>query len=268
MLIDFHTHTFPDKIAASAIAELSERSGVKPCTDGTMQGLKDSMARAGVDVSVVLPVATKPSQVERINRKNLEINKQFNGRGIVCFGAMHPDCKNYKEELAWLKDNGFRGIKLHPDYQKHYVDDADNVKIIAEAERLGLYTTIHAGVDIGYPSPVHAAPAQTRHMLDIVHPTHVILAHTGGWKQWDDVIALLDDPALYLDLSFSFGVITDEQFLKILEQHGSEQLLFATDSPWDSPEHTLEALKKLPLTREQLDNICYKNACRLLDLTY
>jgi hypothetical protein len=266
MLIDFHTHTFPDKIAEAAISELSERSGITPCTDGTQNGLKDAMAREGVDISVALPVATRPDQVEHINRRSLEINRQFQGKGLLSFGAMHPDYENYKEELAWLKEQGFRGIKLHPDYQRCYVDDSKNLRIIEEAERLGLYTTIHAGVDIGYPSPVHAAPQQTRHMADLLHPTHVILAHTGGWKQWDDVISLLDDPALYLDTSFSFGYITDGQFLKILEQHGSEHILFATDSPWDSPTHTLEALKKLPLTREQLDNICYKNACRLLGL--
>jgi hypothetical protein len=215
---------------------------------------------------VVLPVATKPAQVERINRRSLEANKAFPESGILYFGAMHPACENYKEELAWLKEHGFRGIKLHPDYQNCYVDDPENLKVIAEAERLGLYTTIHAGIDIGYPSPVHAAPERTRHMVDELHPTHVILAHTGGWRQWDDVIALLDDPKLYFDTSFSFGEITDQQFLKILEQHGSEHILFATDSPWDSPEHTLESLKKLPLTQEQFDNICYKNACRLLGL--
>jgi hypothetical protein len=266
MLIDFHTHTFPDKIAASAIAELSARSGITPTTDGTIQGLRDSMKRDGVDISVIVPVATRPDQVERINRRSLELNKQFDGKGLLSFGCMHPGYENYKEELAWLKENGFVGIKLHPDYQNCFVDDEANLNIIAEAERLGLYTTIHAGVDIGYPSPVHASPKRSRHVVDTLHPTHMILAHTGGWKQWDEVIDLLTDPDLYFDISFSMGVITDEQFLKILEQHGSEHLLFATDSPWDSPAHTLEALKKLPLTREQFDNICYKNACRLLGL--
>lgn len=266
MLIDFHTHTFPDKIAAAAIEELSRRANIPPHTDGTMQGLLDSMARDGVDISVVLPVATNPAQVEKINRRALEINAASKQTGVISFGAMHPEYADYKTELKWLRANGFQGIKLHPDYQKCCADDPAVLNIIAEAESLGLYTTLHAGIDIGYPEPVHCSPQHARKMMDELHPTHVILAHTGGWKQWDAVIELLTDPALYFDISFSLGVITDEQFLTILAQHGSERLLFGTDSPWDTAAHTLEELRKLPLTQEQMDQICYKNACRLLNL--
>lgn len=266
MLIDFHTHTFPDKIAAAAIKELSERAQIPPHTDGTLQGLKDAMARDGVDISVILPVATNPTQVEKINRRARETNASSKQTGLISFGAMHPDYADYKKELKWLKENGFRGIKLHPNYQLHYADDTATLNIIAEAESLGLYTTLHAGIDIGYPSPVHCSPVQSKKLVDTLHPTHVILAHTGGWKQWDDVITLLDDPNLYFDISFSLGVISQEQFMRIVEQHGSDHLLFATDSPWDSAAHTLAELKKLPLSQEQLDDICYKNGCRLLGL--
>ena len=80
--------------------------------------------------------------------------------------------------------------------------------------------------------------------MDELHPTHVILAHTGGWKQWDQVIELLTDPALYFDISFSLGVITPEQFMTIVGQHGSDHLLFGTDTPGDTAAHTLEELKK------------------------
>ena len=267
MLIDFHTHTFPDKIASAAIQELSERAGIPPHTDGTVHGLRDAMARDGVDISVVLPVATSPAQVEKINRRALEANAISKETGLISFGAMHPDYADYKTELKWLKDNGFKGIKLHPDYQLHNADDPATLNIIAEAESLGLYTTIHAGVDIGYPSPVHCAPTHARHLVDTLHPTHVILAHTGGWKQWDEVIELLTDPALYFDISFSLGVITQEQFLAVINQHGSDHLLFATDSPWDTAAHTLAELKKLPLTREQMDDICYRTGSRILELS-
>ena len=98
MLIDFHTHTFPDKIAAAALKELSERSGIFPHTDGTAQGLMDAMARDGVDLSVVLPVATNPAQVEKINRRALEANASSDKTGLISFGAMHPDFADYKTE--------------------------------------------------------------------------------------------------------------------------------------------------------------------------
>ena len=266
MLIDFHTHTFPDRVAPAALKELSARSHTLPFTDGTVQGLKDAMARDGVDISVVLPVATNPAQVEKINRRALDTNATSAETGLISFGAMHPDYADYKTELKWLKDNGFKATNLHPDYQSRYVDDPLMLNIIAEAESLGLYTTIHAVIDIGYPDDVHCPTTRTRHMVDTLHPTHVILAHTGGWKQWDQVIELLTDPALYIDISFSMNRITQDQFMTILEQHGSNHMLFATDSPWDTAGHTLTELKKLPLTREQFDDICYKNACKILNL--
>lgn len=266
MLIDFHTHTFPDKIAAAALEQLGTRAGISPHTDGTYQGLRDAMARDGVDVSVVLPVATNPSQVEKINRRALQTNETAPDTGIYSFGAMHPDYPYYKQELRWLADNGFKGIKLHSDYQLHFADDDATMHIIDEAESLGLYTTLHAGIDIGYPSPVHCTPQMSRRIIDTLHPTHMILAHTGGWKQWDDVIGLLDDPDVFFDISFSLDVITQEQFLRILTQHGSDHLLFGTDSPWDSAAHTLAELKRMPLSQDQMDDICYKNGAKILGI--
>ena len=68
MVIDFHTHVFPDAIAAKTIEMLEKRSGVKASTDGTLNDLVRSMEQNGVDVSVLLPVVTKPQQFESINK--------------------------------------------------------------------------------------------------------------------------------------------------------------------------------------------------------
>ena len=40
MIIDFHTHVYPDKIAEKTIKALGEVADVKPNTDGTINGLK------------------------------------------------------------------------------------------------------------------------------------------------------------------------------------------------------------------------------------
>ena len=55
MLVDFHTHCFPEKIAPLALEKLSFASGgLHPYTNGTVEGLKDLMARQGVDKAVVI----------------------------------------------------------------------------------------------------------------------------------------------------------------------------------------------------------------------
>ena len=62
--IDFHTHVFPDKIAKAAIDALAAESGTyRPRTDGTLQGLLDSMKRADISASLVANIATKSTQL-------------------------------------------------------------------------------------------------------------------------------------------------------------------------------------------------------------
>ena len=72
MIIDFHTHMFPDKIAARTIDFLSKTGGdMNPFTDGTWKGLKESTKQAGIDHSIVLPIATRPGQFHTINLQHI-----------------------------------------------------------------------------------------------------------------------------------------------------------------------------------------------------
>ena len=53
MIIDFHTHTFPDQIAASAVARLSDRANIPAYSSGTAGGLLLAERAAGVDLSLI-----------------------------------------------------------------------------------------------------------------------------------------------------------------------------------------------------------------------
>ena len=112
MIIDFHTHTFPDAIAPATVQKLSQVSRTKPFTDGTAAALKASMARAGVDHSVLLPVATKARQVPGINDAAAAINAR--GEGLISFGGIHPDYPDWKTELDRMPALGLKGVKIHP----------------------------------------------------------------------------------------------------------------------------------------------------------
>ena len=85
MIIDFHTHIFPEKIASKTISVLEQKAGISAFTDGTLEGLKRSMQESGVDWSVVLPVVTKPSQFQTVNTYAAEINGK---NGIFSFGGI------------------------------------------------------------------------------------------------------------------------------------------------------------------------------------
>jgi hypothetical protein len=62
MIIDFHTHCFPDAIAEKALPLVAEKGGVTPASDGKISGLLASMKQFGIDYSVILQIATKSTQ--------------------------------------------------------------------------------------------------------------------------------------------------------------------------------------------------------------
>ncbi len=265
MIIDFHTHIFPDKIAAGTIKNLESKAGLTASTDGTLNGLLTSMEAAGVDMSVVLPVVTKPSQFETVNTFAASVNEQYQGK-LLSFGGIHPDTEDYKRELDRIKELGLKGIKIHPDYQGVMIDDVRYMKIIEYADALGLIILTHAGIDIGLPDPVHCPPDKMRKVIDKLHPQKMVVAHYGGWKQWEEVYEYLAGENLYLDTAFTFDYIKEDMFYEIFEKHGTDKVLFATDCPWGYQKKDVESLMKLNLTGEVKEKIFYKNAEKLLKL--
>ena len=265
MIIDFHTHIFPDKIAARSIEALSKVSGIKAATDGTLNGLLTSMDKSGVDLSVIMPVVTKPSQFETVNTFAKNVNEQYEGR-LLSFGGIHPDSEDYKAELDHIKELGLPGIKLHPDYQGVMIDDVRYMRIIEYANELGLIILVHAGIDIGLPEPVHCPPDKARKVLDAIQPKKLVLAHMGGWKQWDAVYEYLAGENVYLDTAFTFDYIDLDSFLNIWEKHDREKILFATDSPWSDAVKDIAVLKEIVNRPNDIEAVLGGNAKKLLQM--
>lgn len=270
MIIDFHTHVFPEKIAAGTIEKLEDFAHIKAHSDGLLEGLKASMLKAGVDYSVILPVVTKPSQFQTVNAYAASIH----GRdGIISFGGIHPDSSDHRGELQQIAELGLPGIKLHPDYQGLHITDPRYLRLITCAVDLGLIVTIHSGIDIGLPQEVHCPPEEALQMLQYVEEharepeaARIILAHTGGYGQWDEVEELLTGKPVYFDLAYTFGHISEAQLLRIIHEHGADRILFATDSPWNSQQDDIAALLKLGLTPEEQSAILGDNARHLLHI--
>ena len=280
MIIDFHTHTFPDSIAARAVDSLSKEAHIIAHTDGTVSGLINSMDKGGIDMSVLLPVATNSSQVERINDKAFRINEKYHGR-LISFGCIHPEYSRYKEELRRLKNEGIKGIKIHPVYQKTDIDSKPFLDIIYAACENDLIVITHAGLDIGFPGVVNCSPKMCRNVINNIGEFKFVLAHMGGWRNWDEVPLYLEDTTAYLDTSFSSGriqalsdgywddkdraMLDKEGFKKLVAEFGSERILFGSDSPWSSQNESAEYIRSLELS-ETLENIMYSNAAKLLGI--
>ena len=263
MLIDFHTHAFPERIAARAVSGLAHASGgMVPQTNGTLSSLKAEMDRDGVDISVVLSIATNPKQQANVNNFAMEMNRDDR---IAAFGSVHPDAPDALEELERIADAGLKGVKLHPEYQHFYVNDERMKPIYRKISQLGLITMLHAGQDIGFAPPYHCLP---EHLLDALKwlDAPVVAAHWGGYGCGMDVIEKLCGENLYFDLSFGYGCIPKPQAQSIIDKHGPEKLLFGSDMPWHRPEWELQLLNSLDLSDTDKEKILFRNAAKLLGL--
>ncbi len=262
MLIDFHTHCFPDKIAKRAIEKLSFLSGgLTPYTDGTVSGLKSLMAQQGVDKAVVLGIATNAHQQSSVN----DFAASINGGNIISFGSVFPDSEDALDELERIKELGLKGVKLHPDYQGFSVDDPKMKPIYKKISELGLITVFHAGFDYGFPPPYGATPDKMARALEWFS-SPVIAAHWGGLDCGADVLKYLCGRDIYFDTSFGYGTIPKYFVEKIIETHGTDKILFGTDTPWHTAEMELKLLGTLSLSEEDREKITHKNAEKLLGL--
>jgi len=273
LIIDIHTHAFDDRIAKNAMEILSSRSGIDYSFDGTVSGLAASMKKAGIHMSVIQPVATKPSQVTKINDWAAGVNAASKRAAeaspgtlppIISFGAIHPDYEGWREELHRIREMGLLGIKLHPDYQGFFLDEDRMVPIYQEAIRLGLILLIHSGLDIGLPEPVHCTPERIARLLPLFAGEKVIFAHMGAYQMYDDVEKYLLGSDIFIDTSFAISKMDRAQALSIIRGHGPEKVLFGTDAPWTDQSRELDYIMNLGLTPAELEAILGKNSAHLL----
>ncbi len=264
MIIDIHTHAFPDAIADYAMEILTQDCNGEylPCSDGTVSGLLNNMDKFGIGLSVIQPVVTRPTQTKNLNiwAESVQCDK------IISFGGIHPATDDYKRDVDLVAELGLKGIKLHPEYQQFEIDDPKMLKIYDYIFSKGLIILFHAGYDPAFPPPIHSSPKRFAEISRAMQGGVMIAAHLGGQEQWDEVEEHLAGSNIYMDTSMGFNYYPHDRFLRIVEKHGADKILFGTDSPWSRGDEEINSLNSLPLTDEQKELILHKNAERILGL--
>ena len=263
LVIDFHTHCFPERIAKNTIEKLSFVSGgLIPQTDGTKDSLLYLMCKDNIDKSVVLSIATNANQQTKVNDFAMSLNNER----LIPFGSVFPFSEDWEAELERLKENGIKGIKLHPDYQQFFVDDERLFPIYKKIEELGFILIFHAGEDFGFPAPYHATPERLRKVALSIE-TPVVCAHWGSLSMGEDVLKYLCDiDNCYFDTAFGYGTMPKDRALRILDKKGVDKIIFGSDSPWNAPSWDVNMIKTMGLSSDEEDKIFYKNAEKLLKL--
>jgi predicted TIM-barrel fold metal-dependent hydrolase len=257
MVIDFHAHIYPEKIAQKAVDSIGEFYRIPMQCDGTVDGLLESGRKGGIERFVVFSAAAVSGQVERINDYIAGVcgeQPRFTG-----FGTLHPDLPDPQAEIERLIGLGLKGIKLHPDMQRFNIDDGRMMDIYAMLEGR-LPVIFHTG-DYRYP---FSHPARLARALDAFPKLTVIAAHFGGWSVYDLALEYFHNRRCYFDVSSALPFLGGRRAVELIRIYGAERFLFGSDYPMWDPAACLEDFLRLDLTDAERELILYKNALTLL----
>jgi uncharacterized protein len=259
LVIDGHTHVYPDAVAKKAIA--GSPADLKRFGDGTVASLTEVMAASGVDRSVCLGIANTPERVDNANRFAGSLDP---GR-FIGFGSVHPGLSP-EENVASLRAHGLRGAKVHPMFQDLRLDDP---RLLATLDAMsGEFAVImHVG-GAGTDPGDRCSPAMLVEIVRQFPRLDLIACHFGGYKRFEEAVDTVIGLPVHLDTSWppSVATLAPERVRAVIEKHGPERIVFASDWPMADPGAEVAAIRALGLPDDDTDAILGGNIARLLGL--
>ncbi len=260
-IIDTHAHIYPDKIAEKAVRAIGDFYHIPMAKGGSVSGLLESGKKIGVRKFVVHSLATTVHQVQSIN--NFILGSAEQNKAFVPFATLHPDMQeiDIEHEVERVMSMGAKGVKLHPDFQKFYIDD-ERVFKIYRATSGKLPILFHAGDD-RYD---YSAPKRLAKVAKLFPELNVIAAHFGGYRRWDDVGVYKGLENVYYDTCSSLFALPTSQAVDIIGMLGVDRFFFSSDYPMWDHEYEFQNVMKLSFTDEEREMVFYKNAERVLGI--
>ncbi len=260
-IIDAHAHIYPDKIAEKATRAIGDFYGLNMELTGTPERLAEEGKAAGISRFVVHSCATKAHQVRSINefiKEETALHPEFIG-----YMTLHQDMTENEmaEEVEWCIKNGFHGVKLHPDFQRFYIDGEDAQKIYrAVGDKLPIL--LHTGDD----RYEYSRPQRLAAMAKKFKNVRFIGAHFGGYRCWDSAEVYKGLENVYFDTCSSLAFIGPDYAKRLIDMLGAEKFFFGTDFPMWEAEKEIERFMQIPLTEREREMIFAENLERFLHL--
>lgn len=261
-VIDMHAHIYPDKIARKAIENIGEFYHIAMhAANGTSEGLIESGAEIGTELFLVHSTATTAAQVTHINdfiKRETDAHSEFIG-----FATLHPDMPEeaIEAEVERVIAMGLRGIKLHPDFQKFFID-GENAEKIYRACRGKLPILFHTG-DSRYE---YSKPERLARIAKKFPDLVCIGAHFGGYERWNETDCYKGIENVWFDTCSTLFKLPKEDARKIIGKLGAEKFMFGTDFPMWRHKEELGRFLDLNLSSRENEMILHENAEKFLDL--
>ena len=272
MIIDVHSHEFPDQIAVRAMNGMCRMTegNLWPVGDGTLQNHLDAMELAGVDKAISCPIATKPKMFEGLFRRACDIKDGALGERartkIIPFASVHPLDPDVMTHLEMIAAAGLKGVKFHCYYQDFSLADRELWPVFQKIADLGLVCLAHCGADIAWDTVGLCGPREIEVLMKNVRGLRFIAAHLGGSDGYPphETDRILECGA-YIDTSMLHRRWHYDEPMRILRSWPTDRILFGTDFPWVQYSEAIRWVKSIRDPRDW-DALFGGNAARLLNL--
>lgn len=261
MIIDAHTHVWPDKIAPLALGG-NQVPGLEARGDGTVGGLTANMERSGVELSCCLAIANEARHVDRVN----EFAAGLRDESHFPFGTIHVDLP-VEENLASLRRHGITAVKIHPLFQRFSLEDPRLFEIL-EAFGSDIAVITHVGEGGDDFTNSLSSPAMIRRIATTFPELRLMACHFGGYKLLDDAEEMLSGADVVLETSWppSLKTLRPERVRRFIRNHGAERVVYGSDWPMTSPAEEIRAIQALGLTDDETKLVLGGTLARVLGI--
>jgi hypothetical protein len=284
MLIDFHLHVSRAEHEQPWVLDFMQTQ----YADGdlwamldpilTPAGLRPYLQQHGIDWAVALadvcPVTTGLTTNEFVGdlcaQANALPDPPSGPRGrLLPFASLNPFMVNdLAQELERLvKECGFRGFKVYPVYQHHYVNDSRMYPLYAKAQELGVPMLVHTGSSVFKGARIKYGDPLYLDDVAIDFPNlPILMAHSGRPFWHAQAFWMARRHAnVYLEISGLPGKKLLDYFPEL--ERLADKVVYGSDWPGNPYlRRNVEAIEALPLKDGTKEKILWKNAARILGI--
>jgi len=277
MIIDFHTHIFPEEIRKDREKYFPFEPAFKllySFPKSKLAGAKEivaSMDIEGIDKSVVFGFPWRSSDLsKRHNDYILEAVDRFPER-LAGFCCIDPFNKDAVPEVVRCLEGGLSGIGEIAFYQSG-IDEASQEKLkplMEICEDKNLPVLIHTNEPVG-----HFYPGKTPNTLEQIYSlvrkfsnNKIVLAHWGGGIFFFNLLKKEVGEYLknvYFDTAASPFLYYPQIYQIAIQIIGKNKILFGSDFPLLKPTKYFKEFKKAGLSKDEIESLSGNNAARLL----
>ncbi len=231
----------------------------------TLENLRKSLDKAGVDKMVCLPVPPY------VTFDDLKKAAQIEPAVIPFTGV--DFARDYDIQGALDADvaAGARGMKLHPIIQKEPLNSKRTFEAVEAFAVHGLPVLFHAGVFSYYlgrekarsQNPSYGEIRYARDLVAAFPKVNFVTGHAGLFHVGDTMTMLGGHQNVHVDVTIQ----SPANIRKLIKVFGPERVLYGSDWPWGKHIPAIKIVRKACNGDHALERLIFhENAARLLDL--